>query len=646
MADASINIELKGIAQIKKELRELKGELASATDPQQMAELASRAGQLSDQLKDANEQVAVFASGSPFEQTNNALGLMGSQLASLDFEGASNSAKIFATAAKSINGEQIATQLKGLGGVVANLGKGFISLGATILANPIFLIAAAIAAIVTIIGVVLNKLGLLKPILKAVGDAFKFVGQVIDGVVQSIKDFLDWLGLTAFKAEESAQRQVDALEKVSKKQEDNLKKTVKAFDRQIELDKIDGKSTVNTEKEKQKAIIETSSQRYKSLVKAMEIAQKYNLLNEEDLKALKDRAIAAKEAASDARFEIQKINKQEAADKKKSNEEIEKSDKESYKKRLDDQKAYREARLSAARQIQDAELDLMEDGLAKDLKSNQLKYQRLIEDIAKNEKLTANEKKRLTELYAQEQSQTEQQIQKRYADELNKLEEDAKRAKEEKDKEESDARIAKDKEEKDKLLQQQKEFNEATLQAEYALTDARLGVAKGFVDILGTLAGENKKVANALFLVDKALAIGEIIVNTQREIAGYAANPTWSLLPDGGATIKASYIAAAKLRAGVSIATIAASSIAKFMNGGGGSVGGGGGANVGNGGGSTGAAATPSLNLFGQNNNANNLSAPQSMESGQNITVTAVVSETEMTNTQNKVKKIQQAASL
>ncbi len=51
-------------------------------------------------------------------------------------------------------------------------------------------------------------------------------------------------------------------------------------------------------------------------------------------------------------------------------------------------------------------------------------------------------------------------------------------------------------------------------------------------------------------------------------------------------------------------------------------------------------------NLFGQNNNANNLSAPQSMESGQNITVTAVVSETEMTNTQNKVKKIQQAASL
>ncbi len=42
---------------------------------------------LNQKLKDANEQVAVFASGSPFEQTNNALGLMGSPLASLDFEG-------------------------------------------------------------------------------------------------------------------------------------------------------------------------------------------------------------------------------------------------------------------------------------------------------------------------------------------------------------------------------------------------------------------------------------------------------------------------------------------------------------------------------------------------------------------------------
>jgi hypothetical protein len=65
----------------------------------------------------------------------------------------------------------------------------------------------------------------------------------------------------------------------------------------------------------------------------------------------------------------------------------------------------------------------------------------------------------------------------------------------------------------------------------------------------------------------------------------------------------------------------------------------------GGGGGDTAAASTsvPSFvpgNLFGQGNAANNVGAPQSMETSQNITVTAVVSETEMTSTQNKVNKI------
>jgi hypothetical protein len=156
------------------------------------------------------------------------------------------------------------------------------------------------------------------------------------------------------------------------------------------------------------------------------------------------------------------------------------------------------------------------------------------------------------------------------------------------------------------------------------------------------LAGENKKLANALFLVDKALAIGEIIVNTQKEISGYYANPLWKALPDGGLALASAAAAGAKIRAATSIGTIVASSISKFMGGGGASVqtpsggGGGGSANVGN-------SAVPSFvpgNLFGQGNAANNVTAPTGMESGQNITVTAVVSETEITATQNKVNKI------
>ena len=84
------------------------------------------------------------------------------------------------------------------------------------------------------------------------------------------------------------------------------------------------------------------------------------------------------------------------------------------------------------------------------------------------------------------------------------------------------------------------------------------------------------------------MAIAQVVIDTQKEIAGYYSNPTWSLMPDGGLAIKTANAAAAKLRAATSIATIVGSSIGRFMNGGsvggGGNNGGGGGGNLGGGG--------------------------------------------------------------
>jgi hypothetical protein len=64
------------------------------------------------------------------------------------------------------------------------------------------------------------------------------------------------------------------------------------------------------------------------------------------------------------------------------------------------------------------------------------------------------------------------------------------------------------------------------------------------------------------------------------------------------------------------------------------------------GGSSTGSMATPSASLFGSNNNLNNVGGQQEGQTGQNITVTAIVSETEMTDTQNRVNKIKRNAEL
>jgi len=59
---------------------------------------------------------------------------------------------------------------------------------------------------------------------------------------------------------------------------------------------------------------------------------------------------------------------------------------------------------------------------------------------------------------------------------------------------------------------------------------------------------------------------------------------------------------------------------------------------------STTGTAAPAFNLFGQGNDMNNVGAQQTQTN--EITVNAVVSETEITNTQNKITKINENATL
>ena len=637
MADTEINIKLNGIAQIRAELKALKGELANATDPTQMAELASKAGELSDKLKDANERVAVFASGSPFEQTNNALGLMGSQLMSLDFEGAAESSKLFASAAKGINGDVIAKSLKSLGTVVVQVGKAFMTVGLSLLTNPIFLIAAAIVGIVTVIGILLNKLGLLKPILNAIGQVFGFIGKIIDGVVQSIKDFLDWMGLTNFAAEEAAKKQVSALEKIDKKREEQINGVTKQYDLQIRLAQIDGKNTTDMERKKQQAILATAQTRYKATMEQIEQMKLTGEADAEEIKKLREKAKGLRETAQNARNEIKIIDAQEKADNRKKNEEIEKQDKESYKKRVESAKQYAQERAAVARQIRDLEIALLGEGEVAEIVALNEKYLRIREDLAKNEKITSDERKRLLELYAQEEEQARKAIAEKYAP---KPEEQTSLLPPPEDlQSEADALVPIMKETFSSFDKLRFAFSE-NFQKSF---DGTLGAADSTFKAMGALAeafaGESEASAKKAFNIQKAANIAQATMDTYKGAVG-AFTQAVSTYPAPLGQIIGGVQAAAVVAMG--IANIKKISSQKF-----GDKGGNVSATGGGGGGTSTTAAQPNVQMFGQNNNANNLTSAQTMEqNGQNITVKAVVSETEITSTQNKIQKITQAASL
>jgi hypothetical protein len=198
MNEVEIPLKITGIGAIKAELRELKGAIADATDPETIAKLSQRAGELKDKLSDANEAVNNFATGSKFEQVSNSLGGIKDSLLSLDFEEAQQKAQVFASALGSVNPKEIAAGFKNFTGVIKTMGGAFVKLGVQILANPIFLLVGVIVAIVAAVVIFLNKIGVLEKVLSV-------LMAPINALINGFKALTDWLGLTDNAAEENAE---------------------------------------------------------------------------------------------------------------------------------------------------------------------------------------------------------------------------------------------------------------------------------------------------------------------------------------------------------------------------------------------------------------------------------------------------------
>jgi hypothetical protein len=664
MADQEINIKLNGIAQIRSELKALKGELANATDPTQMAKLAEQAGALSDQLKDANERAAVFASGSRFEQTSNAFGLMQSQLMSMDFEGAAESAQLFAGNLGKIDGKTISSSLKGLGSTVASVGGAFLKLGAQILLNPIFLIATIIAGVVAAFVYLGNKLGWFEDIIKVLTAAFK-------PLIDAVKWFLDLMGLTSFAADESLAKTTAALEEEKEKRQE----IIGQMDHKIALLDAEGKSTLALRIERNKYMQEEIANQEK-LLKFMD----NNFLNQ--TKLYKETVKANKDKAQEIKVEEVKLNQEVIAE---------------GKKAAEAQKQFLLDRLAATRLIEDLRVGVMQDGIEKELEANRLKYARLQEDTLKNEKYNEQERIALNELYVKEAEQTAKNINQKYVDaekkkqaELNKVIKDAQllRAQEEEDffalydqNTRSAAQLEEDaiREKYFNLIEQAKQYGLDTqelekrqqeqidkIQAdarakreaeEKAEFDRKVKIAEDYTGSINNLAETAFTIANRFgkqdeeskekrakrqFQVAKALQLSMAIMDGFKAVTTSLASSPIAIGPVPNPAGIAS-LAFAITTSLANIAKIASTQYGSKSSGGG--AGGGGGAAMA--GGTATGGGTPSFSLFGQGNNMNTTGGAQDVENNNNqLTVKAVVVESDVTSTQNKVKKMQENATL
>jgi hypothetical protein len=125
------------------------------------------------------------------------------------------------------------------------------------------------------------------------------------------------------------------------------------------------------------------------------------------------------------------------------------------------------------------------------------------------------------------------------------------------------------------------EFYEADLQATKDLQEKKFQAVNAGLDLIGALAGKNEAVANVIYTIQKAIEIGRIVSSTSSAIAQVSAQTAAipALLPPGvpnpafpaAVALGAKKIAGLKIGAAVNIASIVASSIAKFKGGAGGS---------------------------------------------------------------------------
>ena len=717
MNEIEVPLKITGIGAIKKELRELKGEIASATDSEQVAKLSQRAGELKDQLADANEQVNIFASGSKFEQVSNGLGSIKSSIMSLDFAEAGEKAKLLTTALKGINPADFAAQFKGFGQVVLQLGsavgvamKQFIAFGISLLANPIFLLVAVITAIVVAILLLLNKMGILKKIID-------FLMKPIYDLIQGFKDLTDWLGITSFAAEENAEKMLAANEQIMESSKARQETIVGNFDYEIRMAKIYGQETLDLELAKSKAIGSEAKSRLSAAEKALDAQQKLGEdADKKTIKKLKDQikeekntilsqrrernAIVAEDAVKKDEEQQKELDKQ-----KQHNEKIAKANADAAKKAADAAKKFAEDRINAQRTIADLEIALIKDDNEREIATINEKYVRQMQDLQKNEALTAAEKTRLAELYNQQlqvdlkkQEQTVIDAEKAKQQKVNDLvkanqeaaqqaEEDyyeqyrllvmneqgrevdavntkyfqliakaeqfgydTKALKEQQEKELADiAKKYADKQAKDALDAENKKRAAALDTANAALKLAEDSTKA--IQAVGDIAfgakmakvkkgsKEEEELAKKQFKFNKAMQLSGAIIDAGKAItASLAASPLTILgVPSPGG------IAALVATAATSAANIAKIASTQFT-----STGGGGGGNQPSipeaSSSSTTGTATPSFNLFGAGNDMNNVGGTQSQQT--EITVNAVVSETELTKTQNKIAKINQNATL
>ena len=337
-------------------LKELKRELkeAQAAALNGDGKAAKRVAELKDRMDDLTDATKTFQ-GSGVERATSSLNLLGDGFRNLDLD-------------------KVKTGFKGLGAAMS--------------AVPIFLLVEGIIYLIQNFEELSQGNGLL-------AKSLRFVGDIIDGIVDSVYALTDAIGLTNSALDE----QGEAIKESAETTKTAMDSQVAAYDRQIKLAQAAGKSTVEIEKAKQKAFIETNL----VFVKQIEaFVRAGGELDEEKKRILTASLEAIKTAANEQKV----IDIKQQQDTIKASEEAYKRKQELKQKELEDSKKLADdlfAQLSQQQDIEDSQAKFRAEEKRKALEeeikqaeyAEKVKYEYAKQAALENEKINAEVNERI-----------------------------------------------------------------------------------------------------------------------------------------------------------------------------------------------------------------------------------------------------------
>ena len=485
---------------------------------------------------------------SGFAATQGAIALFGKENEALE----KTLVKVQAALAIQQGVDGLRTSYKELGGITGLVTKAQKALNVVLKANPFVLITAGIVA--------------------AVAALAKFTS-FLDPAIDKLKEFTDFIGLTDFAEEERSQARKRRAEEQKARQEQELarEKAIKnfkqqAFDDEIAINEALGKSTFKLQQQK---LADLGKEKLAKLeLMKLDIERTQQRIKEGGFSTKVNKEILAeqKNAALALAAELKSVTTQLTVNEINENKKQVESAKATNAEKLNSYNEYAAKRKAAARQIEDLQNQLLEDGLEKELLINKQRFERQREDIT----ATGQQRLELIDLFNQLELQKEKEIRDEFDvfklesfdgevaqmellsvkqiettkltnEEIeNQIKGSAKRQKEIDDKATADK------------LANQKLVAETSLQ----LANESLGAIG---ELANAFAKDDEKSAEKAFKINKAVGIAQAVVSTAQGIMAQLAVPQDALT--GVNFVKAGIVAA------TGAAQIATISKSKFQGG-------------------------------------------------------------------------------